>query len=192
MSLGGNGPIQYIQMLNNLGFEVSEAEARVLTRQNVYAVVRAAAVTAGVPVRKAGGSSTPSARGTWVREMQMAAFAGDRVAFRDAYMSAIAAAREAGEDDPQAVVRRDWNYRSPFRVLANDRPTDEELDKMQAAMDPEGRAIMQSAMRNYEAFTSFIEPTPAEKALAKAQASVRRALDPDARIEARRRAMELR
>lgn len=185
MVLGGNGPIQYVQMLNKLGFNVSEAEARVLARQNIYAAVRAAAVTADVPVRKAGGSATPSARGTWVREMQLAAFSGDRVAFRDAYLRAIAAAKESGEDDPQAVVRKDWNFRSPFRVLANDRPTDLELRKIQAAMDPEGRAILQSAMRNYATFTAFIQPTPAEKALARA----RRVTDPAVALAARRKAM---
>lgn len=188
MSLGANGPIQYVQILNQMGLDVSEAEARVIARQNVYSVVRAAAVTAGVPVSRAGGSSTATAQSAWLREMQMAAFAGDRMAFHDAYIKAVKAAREANPDaDPQAEVRAAWRGRTPFRPLKDSSPTDAQISSVMAAMDPEGRSILREAMRNYELFSAYLEPSPMDKALAKA----RKAIDPEARMAARRKAMGL-
>jgi hypothetical protein len=185
MALGGNGPIQYVQMLNQMGFEVSEAEARVIARQNVYASIRQAAVNSGVPVRAGGGAVTPNETNVWLRDMQMAAFAGERLSFRDAYLKAVDAERRTGETDPAQKVREAWRRRSPFRVLENPRPTPVELQKIYAGMDDNGRRLVQEAIRNFETFSTFIEATPMEKQLARA----RRAMDPAARMEARRRAL---
>lgn len=184
LSMGGNGPLQYVQILNQMGANVSEAESRVIARQNVYASIRQAAVNAGIPVRKSGGAVAPNPSSMWLREMQMAAFAGERLAFRDAYLKAIEVERAAGEADPADQVRRRWRTRNPFRVLENP-PSDLEMQKIYGAMDDLGRRTVQEAMRNYATFTALIEPTPLERA----QARARRVVSPEDRMAARRRAM---
>ena len=162
MALGANGPIQYIQIMNQMGLNISDEEAQVVRRQNVYASIRQAAVGAGISVRNGGGSATPTENTLWLREMQEAALSGDRLGFREHYLKALAAAAADGESDPAQKVRMDWRRRSPFRVLENP-PSSLELQKIYSGMDDTNRRVVQESIRNYDLFTKTIELTPMEK-----------------------------
>lgn len=183
LSLGGNGPLQYIQILNQMGLNVNQAEAEVIQRQNIYASVRQAAAVSGISVKKGGGAVTPTEEGLWIREMQLAAFAGDASRFHENYLKALAEAEENGEKDPQARVRYLWRGRDPFRVLDN-KPSEVELQTLYAAMDESSRRLVQEAVTNYERFKNMLEPTPMEKKIKRRMSSL------ESRLEARRKAIE--
>ncbi len=163
-SLGGNGPIQAMDIINGfLGLD--NAESRVVMRQNVGMILRAAARDVpGIELRKGvpmGAASTPVSM--WVREMQTSSMANSRLDFLNAYRNAVEEARADWGDEAEKHVLSSWKARDPMLTTFQGRPTDEEKARIFNVMTPEGKGIVQEAERLYQEYSELIEPSPAEK-----------------------------
>ena len=156
-ALGGNGVLHGVDMVNEfLGLD--NQQARMVARTNVGNWLRSAGREVGLELRKAGGGGSPTPVTAWVREMQLASYANDRVGFMDAYRRAIAAAREMGKEDPQKSVLASWRSRNPLEVFKAD-PTEQELRRLFSVMDPSGQRAVRDSMRLFEEYTELISPS---------------------------------
>ncbi|MCW5548886.1 MAG: hypothetical protein KIT44_07970 [Opitutaceae bacterium] len=161
-TLGGNGLLQYTQILNRrLG--LSNTEAAMTNRTNVNNWLRAAGREAGLELKAGAGRSSPTPLSARVRQMQLAAMANDRVSFLEAYREAVAAARRQGEADPEARVLESWRSRHPITAVFRTKPSELELARLYGAMDDSGREAVREALRLYESFSEMIEPSPLER-----------------------------
>ena len=117
-SLGGNGAIQYLQIWNNLT-GADNAEARVTAKISAQNWLRAAGREIGLELKGGDGRSSPTPLSVQVREMQLAAYAGDRIGFLEAYRAAVEAARRgapanAKPGEAEARVLASWRGRNPL------------------------------------------------------------------------------
>jgi len=170
-SLGGNGAIHGLDLVN-AAFGLDNAEARQVMRTNSQNWIRAAAGETDIPVRRGGGSGTPTPMSVWTRQMSMAAMANDRIGFMEAYRNALDASRKAVASDPTIPLNRreqeaatrvlsSWRSRDPLAVLEYP-PTPVQLAKLYSAMNDDGRQDVQQAIARYEQFTRMIRPTQVE------------------------------
>ena len=168
-SLGGNGALQAVDLVNNaLGLD--NAESRLVSRINAQAWLRSAGQEAGMELRSSGGGAeNPTQMGMWVREMQLAAMAGDRLGFLDAHRNALDAARKAVGDDPRVAagarereasqrVLNAWHARDPREVFRF-KPTDAQLAAILHNMSDQGQQDVRQALARYSQFTALIAPT---------------------------------
>ena len=161
-SLGGNGAIQYLQIWNNLT-GADNAEARVTARISAQNWLRAAGREIGLELRGGEGRSSPTPLSVQVREMQLAAYAGDRIGFLEAYRAAVEAARKeapanAKPGEAEARVLASWKGRNPLTSTFRSKPTEMQVFQLLNAMDDSGRAAVQGALASYEQFTEMIAP----------------------------------
>lgn len=172
-SLGGNGALQAVDLVNNaLGLD--NAESRLVSRINAQNWLRSAGEEAGVELRGAGGASeAPTQTSVWIREMQLAAMAGDRMGFLDAHRKALNAARRAVSDDPRIAIEdrereanarviTSWKSRDPREVFRF-KPTPAQLAEVYANMDDQGQKDVQQAIQRYDQFSALIQATPFER-----------------------------
>lgn len=186
-TLGGNGVLQAHQIVNNaLGLD--NEEARYTRRVGVNNVLRAAGREAEVPLKMGGARVSPTPTSVWVREMQLAAMGNDRAAFLEAYRNGIAAARKQGDEDPEKTILAGWQRRHPFTSIFEHKPTEDELRRLNAAMDDNGRLAVREAVSLYDRFTDLIAPSPFQQMMQRQLTAQRRALQPPS-IEQLRRQM---
>lgn len=180
-SMGGNGILQYQQILNN-AFDLSNAEQELTKRTNVLAYLRAAGREAEIELKAGAGKSSPTPTSVWVREMQLAALSNDRLGFLEAYHSAVQAARDAGDDDPEQKILESWKARDPIKSVfatANLSPTDER--KLNVALGDDGRRVVRESEDLYARYTGMIAPSPMAVAMKREmKAQVRAYSPPDA------------
>ena len=181
-SLGGNGVIQYMQIWNRM-LGLDNAEARVTAKINASNWLRAAGRETGLELRLGEGRTSPTPVSIQVRQMQLAAYAGDRLGFLEAYRAAVAAARKdlpTGADPAEAEkkVIASWKSRHPLTSTFRGKPTEAQYFALLGTMSDEGRAAVQAAVGAYDQFTEMIAPA--------AGMSLPKMRDP---LEARRRAL---
>jgi hypothetical protein len=183
-SLGGNGALQAVDLVNNaLGLD--NAESRLVRRINASSWLRAAADETGVELRAAGGGGeAPTQMTVWVREMQLAAMAGDRLGFLDAHRKALEAARKSVAEDPhiaaeareheaQSRVLNSWKARDPLDIFRF-KPTPAQLAAIFSNMDPGGQADVKQALARFQQFSALITPTPFERRIEEREAALLR------------------
>lgn len=161
-SLGGNGAIQYLQIWNNLT-GADNAEARVTAKISAQNWLRAAGREIGLELKGGEGRSSPTPLSVQVREMQLAAYAGDRIGFLEAYRAAVEAARReapanAKPGEAEARVLASWRGRNPLTSTFRSKPTEMQVFQLLNAMDDSGRAAVQGALSSYDQFTEMIAP----------------------------------
>lgn len=171
-SIGGNGAIQSLDIINNaLGLD--NQESRLVSRINASSYLRAAGQEAQVELRGSAGASTPTPVSTWTNHMLTAAMANDRMGFLDAYRNAQDAAKEMVGDDPniplakrdseaRARVLQGWEGRSPLSVFRF-KPTQAQLNQLLSLMDDQGKQDVADAVNRYTTFSRLIVPTAAQR-----------------------------
>jgi hypothetical protein len=174
-TMGGNGLLQYQQIANQL-FGLDNDEARVTNRINVNNWLRAAGREAGLEMRLGAGRSSPTPVSVWVREMQLAAYSNDRMAFLEAYRNAVMASRRQGEEEPEDKILQSWKSRHPLQSVFRTKPSETEMAKLMSAMDDSGKRAVREAVSLYDSYTEMLAPDPMLKAIEqRMEGSVRRA-----------------
>jgi hypothetical protein len=171
-SMGASGMLQYTQLMNQAlrtvgaedvieGVPLLKAEDKFTTRSNVYNIVRAAARVADVPIRAGGGFSSPTEATMHMREMQFAAFANDRDAFKEHYRKAVRAYMEQGEgktyDEALSSVKQSWNRRHPINSITSRVLTDAEMRSVYSKMTDWQEDAVRNAARMHERYSMFLE-----------------------------------
>lgn len=170
-AIGGNGFLHALDTVNGLA-GLDNVQSRLVMRTNASGWLRAAAHETDVPVRRAGGSGTPTPMSVWTREMLTSAMANDQIGFREAHGNALAAARKAIASDPHVEfgdrereaerrVLAGWRARDPLSVLAHP-PTDAQMARLYSAMSDQGRADVREALARYANFSRLIQPVPTQ------------------------------
>jgi hypothetical protein len=158
-SLGGSGYLQYADGLNNL-LGLDNAEARVTKRIGVSNYLRTTGRGLNLDVRSASGmKSMPTPIKPYIRQMELAAYANDAVAFREAYMAALKAAREEKKPDPADYVRRSFSAYHPLRMVFRTEPSEAEYQKLLMAMTEDGREAVATAVRLFNSYAEQIGAT---------------------------------
>ena len=159
-SLGGNGYLQYADILNHtLGLD--NAESRVVARINVGNYLRTAGRALEMDVRSSRGQTVLSnPMRPLIGQMAMAAYANDHEAFRDARMAAIRIAKEDKEEDPADFVARKFEGYHPLRSIFKTEPSEDEVMKLLREMDGDGRATVMTAVRMFNAYSEQIGAKP--------------------------------
>lgn len=158
-ALGAGGMMQYMQIANN-AFDLGNAESRVTARINAQNYLRVAGRMTGLEVRKAaGGHAMPNEMTPAMNRMVLAAYAGDRALFQEAWRAAVARAREAGKQDPAGFVRDSFRARHPLRTVFRSIRDSEYRDLLEA-MDERGRQDVQEAVANFNRFGAMLGISP--------------------------------
>ncbi len=151
-ALGGNGYLQYADVLNNV-LSLDNQEARVTARISVGNYLRAAGRELQLDVRTGRGqASVATPMKPYVSQMVLAAYANDHVGFREAYRNAIEEAREMGKADPAKSVADSYAAYHPLRAVFRTEPTPEEYRKALNVMDEQGRVAVASSIRLFNAY----------------------------------------
>jgi hypothetical protein len=168
----GNGVIQNQQILAN-AFNLDTNEARMVTRINANNWLRAAAREHDIELRLGGARTSPTPVSVRVREMQLAAYAGDRESFLNNYRLAVQAEmRRSGAtyDEARGAVLRSWKMRHPLIATFRRKPSDNDYRRMLGSMSERGRASVRDVVRQHERFTEYLEamrnPSPVVMPLA--------------------------
>lgn len=162
MAIGGNGALHAVDIFNGL-LGLDNQEARIVQRTNASQWLRAAGRDVGLELRASGGGSVaPTPVSVWLREMQLAAYSNDRLAFLDSYRRAVDAAREEGKPNPEQYVTDGWKSRDPLDVFRQ-KPTDFDLAKLKSVMSDNGREAVSDALRLYQQYSDLIATTPADR-----------------------------
>jgi hypothetical protein len=160
LAMGGNGALHAVDIFNGM-LGLDNAESRMVQRTNAQQWLRAAGRETGLELRSSGGSVAPTPVSVWLREMQFAAYANDRLGFLDAYRRAVDAAREEGKPNPEQSVLEGWKARAPLDVFRT-KPSDIELVKLMGVMSDNGKEAVRDALRLYDQYSALIAPTRAE------------------------------
>lgn len=159
MSLGGNGLIQYQQILNN-ALNLDNSESRVTKRINVGNWIRPAARDANLDLKTGEGHTTSTPVSVQVREMQLAALANDPHDFLQSFRKAVSAAALRGEEDPERYIYAAYMQREPVNSLMAHKPSELELAQLYNAMDQEGKGVVAEAVSLHERYAEMIKPAP--------------------------------
>lgn len=162
MSVGGNGLIQYQQILNNM-LDLDNSEARVTKRINVGNWIRPASRDAELELKSGEGRSSPTPVSVQVREMQLASLANDPSAFLESFRLAVEAAAKRGEADPERYVYASYMTRHPVNSLLAHKPSDMEMARLNAALGDEGRLVVAEATALFDRYAAMIKPAPKER-----------------------------
>lgn len=177
-SLGGNGIIQYQQILNN-ALGLSNAESELTNRINVRSYIRAAAREVDISLKAGGARTSPTPTSVWVREMELNALSNDRLGFLDAYRNAVDAARKAGEAEPEGKILEAWKARGPIKSVTAHVPSETEMTKLNAALGEDGRRVVREAEGLFARYTESIAPSPFEVMMQRQARAQTRAMDPE-------------
>lgn len=174
-SIGGNGVLHAVDLVN-AALGLDNQEARMVMRTNASAwLTSAAREVGGIELAKSfGGGASPTPVSMHVRAMQLAALANDHLDFQQAYQQAVQAARDMGEEKPEAKVLEAWRSRSPLSVFRG-KPTPSEMAAMLSVMAPEGQEAVRSALRQFDQFTQLIKPTDSQKRDNRVESQIRSA-----------------
>ena len=161
MAIGGNGMLQYIDMINNLsGFD--NIESRISNRINAQNYLRVIGRELEMPVRMVGaaGAGTPTPMTPYITQMEMATYANDAAGFRNAYREAVAAAKEQGFEDPVDHVKRSFAAKNPLRQVFSVTPSASDYRRILLALSENGRAAVSDAVANFNRYSESIGGRP--------------------------------
>lgn len=169
-SLGGNGMLQYMQIINH-AFDLDNVESRVVKRINAENYLRVVGRDLGMSIRTGGGGyATPTPITPWIARMEYAAYANDPAEFRSAYDGAKAEAKDAGKPDPADYVKKAFETRHPLRYVFAQVPSEREYRQVLANLDGQGQESVQEAVRLFNYYGSHIGLTPFNGSVRKDQA----------------------
>lgn len=160
-AVGGNGALQYLQLLNSAGAAagtgpVFGAEEQFTRRINAQNYLRVGGRAQGLEVRTGmAGSSTPTPLTPLITRMALAAYANDRVQFTTAWREAIMKAREEGKEDPAEYVRDSFASRHPLRTVFRTL-SDGDYRRLLARLPADGRADVEQAVRYYNSYAESL------------------------------------
>lgn len=163
-AVGGNGAIQYMQLVNSAGDAagagpVFGAEEQFTRRVNAQNYLRVAGRSTGLEVRAgAGGYATPTPMTPLITRMVMAAYGNDRTQFTAAWREAIAKARREGKEDPAAYVRDSFASRHPLRAVFRTL-SEGDYRRLLQRLPSGGRQDVESAVRYFNAYSESLGGT---------------------------------
>jgi hypothetical protein len=172
-NLGGNGFLQYAQILNNAlaktGSEpLFEQEYAMAQRIGTNNFLRAAGRYLNLDVRTFSGTRgiTTTRMRPWVSDMLMASITDDQVWFDTSWRRAVQEAEAMGKTDPEDSVKRSYQAYHPLRYIYQTMPTELEylqiLDSIEETSGIEGRMQVQQTIRNINDYGSLMGITPSE------------------------------
>ena len=151
-ALGGSGYLQYAQIINH-ALSLDNAEARVTARINAGNILRVAGRETGLDVRaNGGGDSMSNPMRPLVGQMVLAAYGNDAAGFRQAYVMALAQAKEQGEPDPQKYVASKFAGYNPLRSVFRSEPSQLEVARMMGSLDDDDRQAVHGALHLFNAY----------------------------------------
>lgn len=160
-SLGGNGYLQYAEILNN-AMSLDNSESRITARINTVNYLRVAGRELGLDVRVAAGGgdviSTPIR--PWIGQMTMAAMANDAAGFEAARREAIRVATQMGAEDPVGKVKLAFASANPLKTVFKTSVTDQEYRKILGVLPPDGAAAVSESVRLMNAYGERIGARP--------------------------------
>lgn len=160
-SLGGNGYLQYAEILNN-ALSLDNSEARITARINTVNYLRVAGRELGLDVRVAAGGgdviSTPIR--PWIGQMTMAAMANDAAGFEAARREAIRVATQMGAEDPVGKVKLAFASANPLKTVFKTSVTDQEYRNILATLPADGAAAVSESVRLMNAYGERIGARP--------------------------------
>lgn len=156
-SLGGNGMLQYMGMANNF-FGLDNVESAVNARINAQNYLRVVGRDLNLSVRGTGGGGTGTSTPMtpYITRMELAAYADDRVGFRQAYIEAIRQAKDQGFDDPVDHVKRAFSAKNPLRVVFQTSPSEKEYQRILVALPEDGREAVGGAVSHFNRYAESI------------------------------------
>ncbi len=163
-AVGGNGVLQYLQLMNN-AFGLDNEEARATSRTNVGNWLRVTGRELGLEVKKMGGSGgylTPTKMTPIISDMALSAYANDMAGFKTAYREAVSTAKELKQDDPADYVQRMFLSRHPLRSVFRTALSESDYDKVIAALPDNGKEAVTGAVKNFNRFSVSIGGKPFE------------------------------
>lgn len=164
-AMGGNGAIQYMQVLNGI-VGLDNAEARATTRVNVNNWLRVVGRDQNLTVKTAkGGDFVPTRTTPYVREMVLAAYANDYAGFQRAWREAVRSARADKRENPQEYVKRAFQYQHPLRSVYQTVPSERDYARITRAMPESGRRDVMEAIALFNRYgtTLGIDPFTGQK-----------------------------
>lgn len=163
MAAGGNGALQWMQVLNRITGDFFKTEAEAVARTNVNNWLRVIGREIGLEVRRqdsSGGFSTATPITPYLTRMQLAAYGNDMQEFRQAYRDAVAEAKESGKPDPVDYVRRAYESRNPLRSIFQTSVTEAEYRRILGALPEDGRNEVREGINLFNRFGASIGAKP--------------------------------
>ena len=154
--VGGNSVIQMID-LATAQMDIDSEERRVADYIGIKNTIKKTAFMMGLELRppfKGGGR--PSKMSINTRQMARAAYAGDSDTFLREYQEALAAAREAGKEDPERDVITSYKSRDIRTGITRTKLSDYEWQLILSALDEEDRLRVQRAVASHEHYLRMI------------------------------------
>jgi len=172
-NMGGNGFLQYSQILNNAlaktGSEpLFEQEYAMAQRIGTNNYLRAAGRYLDLDVRTFSGTRgiTSTRMRPWVSDMLMAAVTDDQVWFDTSWRRAVEEAEAMGKTDPGDSVKRSFQAYHPLRYIYQTMPSELEylqiLDTIEETSGIEGKMQVQQTIRNINDYGTLMGITPSE------------------------------
>ena len=172
-NLGGNGFLQYAQVLNNAlaktGSEpLFEQEYAMAQRIGTNNFLRAAGRYLDLDVRTFSGTRgiTTTRMRPWVSDMLMASITDDQVWFDTSWRRAVEEAEAMGKTDPEDTVKRSYQAYHPLRYIYQTMPSELEylqiLDSIEETSGIDGRMQVQQTIRNINDYGSLMGINPSE------------------------------
>lgn len=170
-SLGGSGYLQYADIINH-ALSLDNIEARQNARINAGNYLRVAGRGLGMDVRvsSGGGAVLSNPLRPLIGQMVSATYANDALDFRDAYSRALAEAvtekraaaktwqqKQSVMKDAKDAVQRAYAGRNPLRTVFASEPTEQEYQRLLAALNDDGRADVSDAMRLFNHYGQQVE-----------------------------------
>lgn len=161
-SMGVGGLLQYMDVANHvLGFD--NFESRGVARINAQNWLRVVGRQLGLEVRQGAGGPggySPTPMSPALTKMEMAAYANDMADFHEAYVEAVAKAKEQGFDDPVAHVKAAFSARNPLRAVFATSPTRADYQRILSTLPGSGAQDVSEAVNLFNTFAEQIGARP--------------------------------
>jgi hypothetical protein len=141
-----------LQIMNNV-LDLNTQDAAINARINTGNYLRAAGREIDLPVRVTRGAGEAPTRATpFLQQMELAALVNNPELFREAYRSAIEAAREDGRDNPEKYVADNFTERHPLKRLFRAAPSETDYRRMLGLMGDYGSGQVRAAVNSYNRY----------------------------------------
>lgn len=151
-SIGGGGVLQYLQISQNL-LGLNNQDAAINARINTSNYLRSAGRELDLPVRiLSGASMVPTPITPYLQQMELGALVNNQELFRDAYRSAVKAAREDHPENPEKYVADNFAERHPLKKLFKGAVSESDYRKMLLEMGEHGAGQVRAAINSYNRY----------------------------------------
>lgn len=151
-SIGGAGVLQYLQIMQNM-LGLNTQDAAINARINTGNYLRAAGRELNLPVAVfSGAASVPTPISPYLQQMELAALVNNPELFREAYRSAIQAARDEKKENPEKYVADNFAERHPLKRLFKGTVSESDYRRMQGEMGEYGAAQVRAAINSFNRY----------------------------------------